>query len=92
MAPPPPLTRDALIIGSARECNIDIEPHPCTRPYLVRASCPRKEGPVVIAMNRNTENIGIVVEYLLRPIPMMDVLRIRMGIMENSLIWYCLYV
>ena len=75
----PQLTCHSLIVLCAREGNVDVEPKPRPRANLLRASRSREEGPVVIAMNGAVQDTWVVVEYVLSPIPMMDVLWNGMG-------------
>lgn len=42
--------------------------------YLIRCSTSREEVPVVIAVQGHIENIGVTVEGLLGPIPMVHIL------------------
>lgn len=47
-----------------------------SKAHLVRCSTPREEVTVVIAMNRQIKDAGVVVESLLCPVSMVNILRL----------------
>ena len=63
-----------MIVLAAREGNIHIKPKSCPRTNLFRTPSARKEGPIVIAMNRDVQYTRVVIEDVLGPIPMMNIL------------------
>ena len=75
----PEHTCHALIVLCTRKGNIHVESKPRPRANLLRASRSGEEGPVVIAMKGDVQDAWVVVEYVLCPIPMMDVLWNGMG-------------
>ena len=42
--------------------------------YFLRSSCSREEGAIIVAMEGEVEGIRVVIEDLLGPIPMVNVL------------------
>ena len=70
----PVCTCDSLVILAARKRDIDVKAKPRPRSNLLWTPSSREKCSIVVAMNRDVQNAGIVVEYVLGSIPMMNVL------------------
>lgn len=70
-----PALQIAVVPGSKLACLPSCPQNFTHSTYLIWCSTSWEEVPIVIAVQRHVENIGVIVEGLLSPIPMVYILR-----------------
>ena len=70
----PTLTSNSLKCRWSREGHVDVEPQTSPRADLLWPPGAGEKRPVVVAMEREIEDPRVVVEYLLSPVAMVNIL------------------